>query len=116
MDRTRKPKMKIYTVVDSSSWCWSTTAREIARRLLRHNFVFTARPTVREARQCDLVWMRGYPYLFKHILDTGVPFIWGFTSGGERAGDQLSKCRPFIQESAGDARSQDRREVLVQNF
>lgn len=93
--------MKIYSVIDSSSWCWSTTAREIARRLLRHNFVFTARPTVREARQCDLVWMRGYPYLFKHILDTGVPFIWGFTSGGDRAGDQLSKCRPFIQESAG---------------
>lgn len=98
--------MKIYSVIDSTSWCWSTTANEIARRLPQHNFVFTTRPTVREAQQCDLVWMRGYPYLFNHIRETGVPFIWGFTSGGDRAGDQFAKCGPFIRQSAG---------IVVQN-
>ena len=98
--------MKIYSVIDSSSWCWATTANEIARRLPQHNFVFTTRPTVREAQQCDLVWMRGYPYLFNHIRETGVPFIWGFTSGGDRSGEQFARCSAYIRQSAG---------IVVQN-
>ncbi len=99
--------MKIYAVIDGTAWCWGSTAQEIARRLPQHNFVFTTHPTVREAQQCDIVWMRGYPYLFPHVRETGVPFVWGFTTGGDRASAQFARCSPFIRQSAG---------IVVQNL
>ena len=92
--------MKIYAIVDSASWCWATTAREVSSHLPQHEFIITSRPREKEAATCDLIWMRGYPYLFPHLHDLGVPVVWTFASGGARADELLERCRPFIPGAA----------------
>ena len=93
--------MRIYTVIDGSGWCWETTAREMAKNLPQHDFDVTCDPRVEEAQTCDLIWMRGYPYLFRRIREAGVPFVWSFTSGGDRAGIQFERTQEYISASAG---------------
>lgn len=92
--------MRIYTVVDDAAWCWATTAKEVAKNLPQHEFHITAKPSIEEAKDFDLIWMRGYPYLFPGIAKTGVPFVWAFTSGGDRAKAQFDKCKPYIRGAA----------------
>ena len=92
--------MKIYVVVDSDTWCWATTAREIAKRLPQHEFFFTATPRVEEASRFDLIWNRGYPYLFRTAAKAGVPMVWTFSTGGARTQAQIERCRPFLGAGA----------------
>lgn len=92
--------MRIYTVIDGSSWCWATTAREVAARLPQHEFFFTSSPTPAEAQEYDLIWNRGYPYLFRNAAKAGVPMVWTFSTGGARAEIQIDRCRPFFGHGA----------------
>jgi len=88
--------VKIYVVVDSASWCWATTAREVAKRLPQHEFFFTSKPRAAEAAAFDLIWIRGYPYLFRQAAAAGVPVVWTFCTGGSRAQDMIDRCRPYF--------------------
>lgn len=88
--------MKIYVVVDSGSWCWATTAREITARLPQHEFFVTSKPRAEEAAGFDLIWIRGYPYLFRQAASAGVPVVWTFCTGGARAQDMIDRCRPYF--------------------
>lgn len=92
--------MRIYAVIDSASWCWSTTAREVAKRLPQHEFFFTSAPRVKEAAWFDLIWNRGYPYLFRNAAKAGVPMVWTFSTGGARAQAQIERCRQFLGAGA----------------
>jgi hypothetical protein len=92
--------MKIYAVIDASGWCWGTTVQEIKVRLPQHEFVVTSKPSAAEAKRCDLIWMRGYPYLFKNAATAGRPIIWTFATGGARAGEILDRCLPYIDQAA----------------
>lgn len=92
--------MKIYVVVDSQSWCWSTTAQEVAKRLPQHEFFITATPHVAEATRYDLIWIRGYAYLFRNAFKAGVPVVWTFCTGGARAQDQIDRCRIYLDSDA----------------
>lgn len=105
--------MRIYVVVDSGSWCWSTTAREIAGRLPQHEFFVTSKPRADEAAGFDLIWIRGYPYLFRQAAAAGVPVVWTFCTGGARAQYMIDRCRPYFGMGTVVCQNRATRERLV---
>lgn len=105
--------MKIYVVTDQAGWCWASTVEEIARRLPQHEFVVTSKPRVDEAAAADLIWIRGYPYLFRKAAQAGVPVVWTFCTGCARAQDLIDRCRPYFGLGTVVCQNTATRELLV---
>lgn len=105
--------MRIYAVIDGSGWCWETTAREIAKRLPAHQFAFTSKPTLAEAKDFDLIWIRGYPYLFKTASKAGIPVVWTFASGGARSEDLLNRCLPYVGQASAIVCQNEKSRALI---
>lgn len=106
--------MRIYVVTDQAGWCWASTVEEIARRLPQHEFVVTSKPRVDEAAAADLIWIRGYPYLFRNAAQAGVPVVWTFCTGGARAQDLIDRCRPYFGLGTVVCQNTATRELLVE--
>ena len=83
------PKKRILFLVDNQNWCWTSTARNIAKHI--PEYIFQIEPASEFKRHhkamlemCDLIYLRGYPFaFFDGLPKIEKPFIWTLSTGGE---------------------------------
>jgi glycosyltransferase involved in cell wall biosynthesis len=100
--------MRILCIANNTEWCWTTTAREIAARLPRHEIDIRPPAAAREhdVSGFDLVWFRGYTFVCERLTRAGKPYAFGFVTGGIREATRMDRCLGHMEAAAG---------VLVQN-
>ena len=104
----------------ATGWCWRNTARELKAALsgrVHVDILSAGRRVSKDAgEEYDLFWHRGYPYNRPaKVFKTGVPYVWQFTTGGQRTEALLEKCRAHLTMDCS-LRGRGVRGVIAQNL
>ena len=99
--QARKPKKRILFLVDNHNWCWTSTARNIAKHIPEYHFQIESAEQFRAhcdemLAMCDLVYMRGYPFAFLDGLpQINKPYIWTLSTGGENLAMRIEQSLSY---------------------
>lgn len=99
------PKKRILFLVDNNNWCWTSTARNIAKHI--PEYIFQIEPASEFKRHhkamlemCDLIYLRGYPFaFFDGLPKIEKPFIWTLSTGGENLKIRIDQSIEYAKDA-----------------
>lgn len=102
--QSEAPK-RILFLVDNHNWCWTSTARNIAKHIPEYIFQIEPASEFKKHHKamlemCDLIYLRGYPFaFFDGLPKIEKPFIWTLSTGGENLKMRIDQSIEYAQDA-----------------
>jgi len=94
-------KKRILFLVDNHQWCWTTSCQNMAKNLPDFECKIVSAAEWKQdykelMNNCDLIYMRGYPFIFLAGLPPiNKPYIWTLSTGGDALAARIEQSFPF---------------------
>jgi len=102
--QSEAPK-RILFLVDNHNWCWTSTARNIAKHIPEYIFQIEPASEFKKHHKamlemCDLIYLRGYPFaFFDGLPKIEKPFIWTLSTGGENLKMRIDQSIEYAKDA-----------------